>query len=85
MIAPLNAKRDQIAYRLNDLNRQMTRQPIKERRANWSQYYRRLAELMKLQNEVTEATAALLELGNSGQRRPPPVSTLVNTLLKRRA
>ena len=84
MIAALNAKRDQIARRLNDLNREMMLQPMEERRANWDQYYRRLSELMRLQDDVTEAMTATLGLGTSGQARVPSVSALANPAHTRR-
>lgn len=59
LIRDLNAKSDKIALRVMALNAEMLRQPLEERRANWRQYYRRLAELMKLQHEVAQAITAL--------------------------
>ena len=59
LINDLNAKSDKIALRVMALNEEMLRQPVDDRRANWKHYYRRVAELMKLQHEVAEAIAAL--------------------------
>jgi hypothetical protein len=47
VIAARNAETDSVWHRANDLNREMMRLPMDERRERWKEYYARLCELTK--------------------------------------
>ena len=46
-------------YRLNDLNKEMLRLPIEERRKHWKDYYARLGELRNPSSETREHTPSV--------------------------
>jgi len=48
------AENDRVLHRLLDLNREMMRLPMEERRQRWNEYYTRLGELMKPSREAAE-------------------------------
>ena len=71
-IGALKAESDNVSYRLAELNQEMMRLPINERRGRWDEYYRRLGQLMKRQDEIWKAMTAVLNphpdhQGGSGQ------------------
>ena len=55
----LQAEWELVAYRLDALHKEMMRLSSSKRRERWEEYYRRLGELVRHQQELQEAIEAL--------------------------
>jgi hypothetical protein len=49
-------KSGRFRYRLNDLNREMLRLPVEERRNRWREYYERLKQVSESRNQADPNT-----------------------------